>query len=52
MRLSRSPAVHGVAGPPLGADTRTALTRAGLPADLVDTVAPTTAPTTTPEASA
>jgi formyl-CoA transferase len=43
MRLSRTPAVRGVAGPPLGADTRAALTRAGLPADLVDAVAPTTA---------
>ncbi len=43
MRLSRTPAVRGVAGPPLGADTRAALTRAGLPADLVDTVAPATA---------
>jgi formyl-CoA transferase len=38
MRLSRTPAVRGVAGPPLGADTRAVLTRAGVPADVVDAV--------------
>jgi crotonobetainyl-CoA:carnitine CoA-transferase CaiB-like acyl-CoA transferase len=42
MRLSRTPAVRGVAGPPLGADTRAVLTRYGVPADVVDAVAPTT----------
>jgi crotonobetainyl-CoA:carnitine CoA-transferase CaiB-like acyl-CoA transferase len=36
MRLSRTPAVRGVAGPPLGADTRAVLTRYGVPADVVD----------------
>ncbi len=50
MRLSRSPAVHGVAGPPLGADTRAVLLRSGVPADVVDAIAgpagtPETAPT-------
>lgn len=50
MRLSRSPAVRGVAGPPLGADTRAVLTRHGVPAEVVDAVAgpagtPDTAPT-------
>ncbi|WP_222264918.1 CaiB/BaiF CoA transferase family protein [Modestobacter marinus] len=40
MRMSRTPAVRGVAGPPLGADTRTVLTRSGVPADVVDAVAP------------
>jgi crotonobetainyl-CoA:carnitine CoA-transferase CaiB-like acyl-CoA transferase len=39
MRLSASPPVRDHAGPPLGADTRTVLTRAGVPADLVDAVA-------------
>ncbi|MCZ2838188.1 CaiB/BaiF CoA transferase family protein [Modestobacter sp. VKM Ac-2985] len=43
MRFSRTPAVRGVAGPPLGADTRAVLTRHGLPAELVDAIAPTTA---------
>jgi formyl-CoA transferase len=50
MRLSRSPAVRSVAGPPLGADTRAVLTRHGVPADVVDAIAgpagtPDTAPT-------
>jgi crotonobetainyl-CoA:carnitine CoA-transferase CaiB-like acyl-CoA transferase len=50
MRLSRSPAVRGVAGPPLGADTRAVLPRHGVPADVVDAIAgpagtPDTAPT-------
>ena len=50
MRLSRTPAVRGVAGPPLGADTRAVLTRYGVPADVVDAIAgpagtPDTAPT-------
>jgi crotonobetainyl-CoA:carnitine CoA-transferase CaiB-like acyl-CoA transferase len=50
MRLSRSPAVRGVAGPPLGADTRAVLARYGVPADVVDAIAgpagtPDTAPT-------
>ena len=40
MRLSRTPAVRGVAGPPLGADTRAVLTHAGVPADVIDAVAP------------
>jgi formyl-CoA transferase len=40
MRLSRTPAVRGVAGPPLGADTRAVLIRAGVPTDVVDAVAP------------
>jgi formyl-CoA transferase len=40
MRYSRAPAVHGAAGPPLGADTRTALTRSGVPAAIVDAVSP------------
>jgi crotonobetainyl-CoA:carnitine CoA-transferase CaiB-like acyl-CoA transferase len=39
MRLSASPPVRSHAGPPLGADTRAVLTRAGVPADVVDTVA-------------
>jgi crotonobetainyl-CoA:carnitine CoA-transferase CaiB-like acyl-CoA transferase len=39
MRLSASPAVRHHAGPPLGADTRAVLTRAGVPADVVDAVA-------------
>ncbi|MDP9427416.1 MAG: CoA transferase [Actinomycetota bacterium] len=39
MRLSASPAVRDHAGPPLGADTRAVLTRAGVPADVVDAVA-------------
>lgn len=43
MRMSRTPAVRGVAGPPLGADTRAVLTRTGVPADVVDAVAPATA---------
>jgi len=42
MRLSRTPAVRGVAGPPLGADTRAALTRSGVPSEVVDAVAPST----------
>ena len=42
MRLSASPAVRDHAGPPLGADTRAVLTRAGVPADVVDAVAPPT----------
>jgi len=42
MRLSRTPAVRGVAGPPLGADTRAVLTRSGVPAEVVDAVAPST----------
>ncbi|WP_245159549.1 CoA transferase [Blastococcus sp. CT_GayMR19] len=50
MRLSRSPAVRGVAGPPLGGDTRAVLTRHGVPGDVVDAIAgpagtPDTAPT-------
>jgi formyl-CoA transferase len=40
MRFSRTPAVRGVAGPPLGADTRAALTRSGVPAEVVDAVSP------------
>jgi formyl-CoA transferase len=40
MRLSRTPAVRAHAGPPLGADTRAVLSRAGVPADVVDAVAP------------
>ncbi|MCZ2811315.1 MULTISPECIES: CaiB/BaiF CoA transferase family protein [unclassified Modestobacter] len=40
MRFSRTPAVRGVAGPPLGADTRAVLTRYGVPADVVDAVIP------------
>jgi crotonobetainyl-CoA:carnitine CoA-transferase CaiB-like acyl-CoA transferase len=40
MRFSRTPAVRGVAGPPLGADTREVLSRAGVPADVVDAVSP------------
>ena len=44
MRFSRTPAVRGVAGPPLGADTRAVLTRAGVPAEVVDAVAPGQAP--------
>jgi formyl-CoA transferase len=43
MRMSRTPAVRGRAGPPLGADTRAVLTRYGVPADVVDAVAPATA---------
>jgi crotonobetainyl-CoA:carnitine CoA-transferase CaiB-like acyl-CoA transferase len=38
MRLSASPPVREHAGPPLGADTRAVLTRAGVPADVVDAV--------------
>ena len=38
MRLSATPAVRSHAGPPLGADTRAVLTRAGVPADVVDAV--------------
>jgi formyl-CoA transferase len=38
MRFSRTPAVRGVAGPALGADTRAVLTRAGVPADVVAVV--------------
>jgi formyl-CoA transferase len=40
MRFSRSPAVRGAAGPPLGADTRAVLTRSGVPAEIVDAVDP------------
>jgi crotonobetainyl-CoA:carnitine CoA-transferase CaiB-like acyl-CoA transferase len=40
MRFSRTPAVRGVAGPPLGADTRAVLTRSGVPAEVVDAVSP------------
>jgi formyl-CoA transferase len=40
MRFSRTPAVRDHAGPPLGADTRTVLTGAGVPADVVDAVSP------------
>jgi formyl-CoA transferase len=51
MRLSASPAVRDHAGPPLGADTRAVLTRAGVPADVVDAVAgPVQAPTPAPVA--
>ena len=39
MRLSESPQVRDQAGPPLGADTRAVLERAGVPADVVDAVA-------------
>jgi formyl-CoA transferase len=39
MRMSASPPVRDHAGPPLGADTRAVLTRAGVPADVVDAVA-------------
>jgi formyl-CoA transferase len=39
MRMSSSPSVRDHAGPPLGADTRAVLTRAGVPADVVDAVA-------------
>jgi crotonobetainyl-CoA:carnitine CoA-transferase CaiB-like acyl-CoA transferase len=39
MRLSLSPAVRGVAGPPLGAHTRAVLTGYGVPADVVDAIA-------------
>jgi crotonobetainyl-CoA:carnitine CoA-transferase CaiB-like acyl-CoA transferase len=39
MRLSRTPPVRGTAGPPLGAHTRTALARAGVPPEIVDAVA-------------
>lgn len=39
MRMSASPPVRARAGPPLGADTRAVLTRAGVPADVVDAVA-------------
>ncbi len=46
MRLSASPPVRRHAGPPLGADTRAVLTRAGLPADVTDAVA---GPAGTPE---
>ena len=38
MRFSRTPAVRGVAGPPLGADTRAVLERSGVPAEVVDAV--------------
>lgn len=40
MRFSRSPAVRGAAGPPLGADTRAALVRSGVAAPIVDAVSP------------
>jgi formyl-CoA transferase len=40
MRFSRTPAVRGVAGPPLGADTRAVLTRSGVPAEIVDAISP------------
>jgi formyl-CoA transferase len=40
MRFSSTPAVRAHAGPPLGADTRAVLTRAGVPDDVVDAVAP------------
>jgi formyl-CoA transferase len=40
MRFSRTPPVRDHAGPPLGADTRAVLTRAGVPADVVDAVSP------------
>ncbi len=51
MRLSASPAVRDHAGPPLGADTRAVLTRAGVPADVVDAVAgPVQAPAPAPVA--
>jgi crotonobetainyl-CoA:carnitine CoA-transferase CaiB-like acyl-CoA transferase len=40
MRFSRTPAVRGVAGPPLGADTRAVLTGAGVPAEVIDAVSP------------
>jgi crotonobetainyl-CoA:carnitine CoA-transferase CaiB-like acyl-CoA transferase len=40
MRFSRTPAVRGEAGPPLGADTRAVLTRAGVHAEIVDAVSP------------
>ncbi len=46
MRLSASPPVRSHAGPPLGGDTRAVLSRAGVPADLVDAVA---GPVRTPE---
>ena len=39
MRLSATPAVRAHAGPPLGGDTRAVLTRAGVPADVVEAVA-------------
>lgn len=39
MRMSASPSVRDHAGPPLGADTRAVLERAGVPADVVDAVA-------------
>jgi crotonobetainyl-CoA:carnitine CoA-transferase CaiB-like acyl-CoA transferase len=48
MRLSRTPAVRGVAGPPLGADTRAVLARYGVPADVVDSIA---GPAGTPESA-
>ncbi|MBM4184140.1 MAG: CoA transferase [Gemmatimonadetes bacterium] len=38
MRFSRSPAVRGAAGPPLGADTRAALQRSRVPAEIIDAV--------------
>jgi crotonobetainyl-CoA:carnitine CoA-transferase CaiB-like acyl-CoA transferase len=38
MRLSATPAVRSHAGPPLGGDTRAVLTRAGVPADVVEAV--------------
>lgn len=38
MRLSRTPAVRGAAGPPLGTHTRAVLVEAGLPPDVVDAV--------------
>jgi formyl-CoA transferase len=51
MRLSASPPVRESAGPPLGADTRTVLERAGVPADVVDAVAgPVAAPAPAPVA--
>ena len=39
MRLSRTPAVRGGAGPLLGAHTRAVLAEAGLPPDVVDALA-------------
>ena len=51
MRMSASPPVRDHAGPPLGADTRAVLTRAGVPADVVDAVAgPVAHPEPTPVA--
>jgi formyl-CoA transferase len=44
MRLSRTPAVRAHAGPPLGADTRAVLSHYGVPADVVDALAPPPTP--------